>query len=227
MKFNMAADAENYSPSTNTGYFSLKNDGDSARVRICYENINDVEGHCVHRVKTNNGFKYVECLREYNDPLDMCPLCSSDNMEDRKLLSKIWIPIYKLDDNEIVLWERGKQFWQKEFYPLMVEKGEPFCANVFTIVRHGEANNMETTYEFISEGCDDTTLDDFEDIPSPTGTLVLEKTFEELESFLKTRSFDGEQKNSDTSDFPRRRTSTSNDVDSLPRRRGTSRPNIT
>ena len=220
MKFSMD-DLDKYSPEKKGDYFVLKNDGDSAQVRILYENINDVEGHCVHKVKQKNGFfNYVECLRNYEDPIDCCPLCASKQNGDSKLYSKIWVPLYLTEDSKVVLWERGKSFWKDQLYPLMVEKGEPFCGHVFTIERHGEAGDMETTYELIDEGCDDIRLDDFDEIPNPVGTIILEKTFEELENFVKTRSF--EEESNEVPDLPIRRRSTNGE--NVPRR-GT-RPNI-
>lgn len=225
MKFNANTEIDNYSPDQ-AGYFSLKNDGDSCRVRVLYENINNVEGHCVHKVNLkNDGFRYVDCLREYSDPLDACPLCSSKVEADRKLITKIWVPLYKVDSGESVLWERGKQFWKNVLYPIMVEKGEPFCGHTFTIERHGAANDMNTTYEFIDDGVDDTVLDDFDEIPNPVGTIILQKTFEELEKFTETRSFD-EADSDDIPDIPIRRRGTTTESDDAPRRRGTTRPNI-
>lgn len=223
MKFNVT-EIDNYSQDT-AGYFSLKNDGDSCRVRVLFENVNDVEGFCVHQVRLKTGgFRYVDCLREYSDPMDMCPLCSSGVEDDRKLRTKLWIPLYKVETGEIVFWERGKDFWKKVLYPLMVEKGEPFCGYTFSIVRHGEANDINTTYEFIEESVDDTTLDDFDEVPNPVGTMILQKTYEELEKFIKTRTFDDASADDDIPDLPvRRRGSTSEDA---PSRRGTTRPPI-
>ena len=225
MKFNASAEIDNYSPETG-GYFTLKNDGDSCRVRVLYESLNDVDGHCVHKVNLKvGGFKYVDCLREYSDPLDMCPLCSSKNEEDRKLITKIWVPLYKVDSGEAVLWERGKAFCKNVLYPLMVEKGEPFCGHTFTIERHGAAGDTNTTYEFIDNGVDDTVLDDFDEIPDPVGNLIVQKTYEELEKFIQTRSFD--DSNDDIPDIPiRKRGSSDNNNGSRPTRMGTTRPNI-
>lgn len=223
MKFGMD-DLEKYSPEGNTNYFSLKNDGDKAQVRIMYENINDVEGHCVHKVKQKNGqFTYVECLRNYEDPIDCCPLCASKVNGDSKLMSRIWVPMYITEESRAVLWERGKSFWKDQLYPLMVEKGEPFCAHVFTVERHGAAGDIETTYELIDEGADHITLDDFDEIPDPVGTIIQEKTFEELERFVRTRSFDdNDSAVPEAPDFPPRRRGTDSNI---PTRRGT-RPNI-
>jgi hypothetical protein len=104
----------------------------------------------------------------------------------------------------------------------MVEKGKPFCGNVFTVERHGQAGDMSTTYECVWEGFDDTVLDDFDSIPDPHDNIILKKTFEELQKFVETRTFDDDS----TPDVFRRGSNTvagaSNEV--ATRRRGISRP---
>ena len=225
MRFSVETDMENYSPDM-PGRFVLKKNGDTARVRFMYETMKDVEGHCVHKVKLPGGtFKWVECLRNYDDPAELCPLCNSSNFEDKKLSSKIWVPLYMEDTGDVVTWERGKKFWSSQLYPLMVEKGEPFCGNVFTIKRVGEPGDIETTYEITFDDCDGKILEDLAEMPSMEN-VVLEKTFEELQKFVKTRSFDDE-----TTDqvFSRRRNAqgtNEGEAPELPRRRGTARPNI-
>ena len=230
MKFNAQKDLENYSYE-GVGYLSLKNNGDKCTVRFMYNSLDDVEGYCVHRIKDQSGRTHsVDCIREYGDPLDMCPCCSSANFDDRKTFTKFYIPIYKVDSDEIVLWERGKSFY-KQLSTLMVEKGSPFCSNTFTIERCGEAGDKDTTYEVIYEDTDNTTIEDLlemadvEDIPSPEGTMVKKLTAEEMETLVSTRSFgtpstDSEQQN-DEREVRRRDRS-----DNIPRRRGTTRPDI-
>jgi hypothetical protein len=225
MKFSME-EFDSYSPEL-TGYFSLKNDGDTCRVRFMYESMNDLEGHCVHKVNLRNGgFRFVDCLRSYDEPAENCPLCSSPNTDDRKLQSKIWVPIYKVETGEAVLWERGKSFYKNTLYPLMVEKGKPFCGNIFTIERHGAAGDMSTTYEVVFESFDDTVLDDFDEIPNPADNIILSKTYEELEKFVKTRTFDDD---SSPDIFKRGSSNTvaGADSDGIRPRRGISRPTTT
>ena len=209
------------------GYFSLKNDGDSARVRFLYETAEDVQGHGVHKVTFANGkFRYVACARQhYDDPSDMCPLCASWNADDKKIFKKIWIPLYDVDKGEILLWDRGITFLREQLYPLIqqkVTKQTPLCSYVFSIERHGAANSMDTQYEIIEESCDDTRLDDFDEIPSPVGTIILQKTYDELAYFVQNRTFGntGGQQNHEQ----RRSVSHTNSDEQVMRRRGT-RPN--
>ena len=224
MKFSME-EFDSYSPDLGASFFSLKNNGDKCRVRILYETMNDVQGSCVHKVNLKTGgFRFVECLRTYEDPQDACPLCSSPVMEDRKLQSRIWVPMYKVDTGEVVLWERGKSFWKNQLYPLMVQYGKPFCGNVFTIERVGEAGDINTTYEFIHEGYDEKTLDDFDTVPS-ADNIILTKTFEELEDFVSRRTFDTNADNNSVPD-PFSRPNNSVNGGGAIKRRGTSRPDV-
>ena len=65
--------AEHYGGNGGAGYFSLKNDKDVAQVRFMYNSIDDVEGYAVHQVEIDGKKRYVNCLREYNQPIDTCP----------------------------------------------------------------------------------------------------------------------------------------------------------
>lgn len=204
-------------------FFTLKDDGDSCRIRILYETTADVDGRTIHRVETSPGkSRNIDCLRaHYDDPYDMCPLCTHPNESVRGTQFKMWIPVYSVDTEEVMLWDRSGKFWEKVLMPLMVKYGEPFCGNIFTVVRHGRAGDSNTTYELIHEGVDETTLDDFDEIPSAEGVFFLEKTFDEMKKFVETGSFDGT--NGDITDVPdiRRRTSPNDGV-----QRRTTRPNI-
>ena len=66
--------AEQMAPVVSAGYFSLKNDGDSKKVRIMYNGVDDIFACVVHKVTFPNGsFRYVDCLRQsYEDPMDVC-----------------------------------------------------------------------------------------------------------------------------------------------------------
>jgi hypothetical protein len=195
------------------GYFSLKNDNDSCECRILYETLNDLDPVSVHQVKTVDGkYVYVDCLRSKDEPEDLCPICkktgkkaelcvfipvkrysvTSHMMDANKNLKydSDGNPVYETSEkDDVVMWKRGYYFVKNTLYPLMIEKGKPFCCNRFTVIRHGKAGEQETKYELVFDGADDTVLDDFEGIPT-TSDVVLSKTFEELERFNRTGSFD-------------------------------------
>ena len=176
------ADAEKYGGQGGTGYFRLENDKDVARVRFLFDSIDDVEGFAVHEVEIDGKKRYVNCLREYGQPVDVCPFCA-----DGKFVTvKYFIPLYNIDTGKIQTWERGKKFGQKlsslcARYPHLV-------SHTFEIERNGKAGDQQTTYEIYETGSDDTTLDQFE-IPNPLGSHVLNKNADELMAFLQTGAF--------------------------------------
>ena len=180
----------NFSNGPAIPYFSLKEDGENADVRFMYESMNDVEGYVVHQVTFPNGKKrYVMCIRDYEDAADACPLCSSPVEADRKTFRKIWIPVYRCASKDIALWDRSADFFKNQLYPLMAEKGTPFCGYVFNIERHGIKGTMEISYDILEQSFDESILEDFGEVPNPIGTIVLEKNYQELADFVKVRNF--------------------------------------
>ena len=181
------ADADNYGGQGGAGFFSLKNDHDVARVRFLYNGIEDVQGYAVHQVEIDGKKRYVNCLREYGQPVDACPFCAAK----LPVYVKYFIPLYNIDADKIQVWERGKKFGQKissicSRYPNLV-------SHTFEIERNGVAGDQQTTYEIYEVGSDNTTLDAFtDDMPDVLGGVILDKTPEELEYYLNRGSFPNE-----------------------------------
>lgn len=206
-------------------YFTLANDKDEARVRILWETIADIDIRTIHEVRDKDGnYHKVDCLlQNYDDSKSLCPCCSSANDKDRKTKVTCMIPVYNLDKKEVQIWTRTGGFVQQALLPKLIEAGEPFCATVFTVQRNGAAGDQNTRYELINEGTDDFQLDDLEEeVPNPIGELILEKTFEELAEFQRTRSF--EKGSTEEGVAPRNRTNADFDAN-VTRRRGTTQDN--
>lgn len=215
-----ADDAKNYGGQGGGGFFGLEDDGDTARVRFCYESIDDVEGFSVHHVKVgkaDNGsdiFRNVNCLREYNQPIDDCPFCR----EGMPVQAKLYIPVYDMDNDVIKTWERGKKFFDK--ISGIVSKYPNTVTRVFEIQRHGQKRDMSTTYEIMLD--DDKTeetgydpelrVEDLGELPNILGSIVLDKTADDMEYFLEEGQFpptEGEE--SDEDERPARRGSNRGD----------------
>ena len=178
-----ADEADNYGGQGGTGYFSLKNDKDVAQVRFMYDGIEDVEGIAVHKVEVNGKKRYVNCLRSYNDPMDMCPMCREKYFQ----IAKLFIPVYNIEEDRIQIWERGKKFFQKmsslcSRYPNLV-------SHVFEIERNGKAGSTQTTYEIYDVDKDDTTLEDLPELPEIIGSLVLDKSADDMEYYIEQGEF--------------------------------------
>lgn len=201
-------DADKYGGQGGACYFSLKNDKDVATVRFMYNSIDDVEGYAVHQVDIDGKKRYVNCLREYNQPLDTCPFCR----EKMYTQAKLFIPIYNIDQDKVQVWERGKKFISKissicARYPNVV-------SHVFEIERNGKPKDTATTYEIYEVSKDDTTLEDLPEVADPLGTIVLDKSADDMEFYLENSYFPP-----DGDDEPvRRRSSRTSEDETVARR---------
>lgn len=182
-------EAENYGGTGGGGFFSLKNDKDVARVRFMYGSIEDVQGDAVHEVEIDGKKRYVSCLRSYNEPLSECPFCNARMLQKAKL----FVPLYDVDADRVVTWERGKKFFSK--IASLCARYPDIVSHVFEIERNGKAGSKETTYEIYEVSDDNTTLEDLPELPNITGGIVLEKSAQEMEYYLQHGEFpsDGEE----------------------------------
>ena len=176
-------EADKYGGQGGAGYFSLKNDKDVATVRFMYNSIDDVEGYAVHQVEIDDKKRYVNCLREYNEPKEKCPFCKANMFTTAKL----FIPIYNVDQDRVQVWERGKKFISKissicARYPNVV-------SHKFVIERNGKAGDTSTTYEIYEVDKDDTSLEDLPEQNNVLGTLVLDKSADDMEFYLDNGYF--------------------------------------
>lgn len=176
-------EADHYGGQGGAGYFSLKNDKDVARVRFLYNGIDDVSGYAVHQVEVDGKKRWVNCLREYNQPIDNCPFCR----EKKKVQAKLFVPLYNIDEDKEQIWERGKKFFPKissvcARYPNLV-------SHVFEIERNGKKGEQTTTYEIYEVDKDDTTLDDMPEVQDPVGSVILDKSADDMEFYLENGYF--------------------------------------
>ena len=199
-------DSDNYGNSS-SNFFSLKDDGDIARVRFMYNDLNDVTGYAVHEIEVDGNKRYVNCLRNYNEPKSKCPCCANDYMQRAKL----YVPLYNVDTKEVQLWERGKKFLGKlqSICTRYARQDSPLVKHVFEIERHGKKGDTQTTYEIYEVGSDGTTLQDLPEVIEPLGNIILDKSYDELDSYVRTGSFATQQvptRRVDTSEEYSRRT---------------------
>ena len=173
------------------GFFSLKDDGDVARVRFMYNGIDDVEGYAVHEVEVDGRQRWVNCLRDYNSPVDDCPFCAKKHFQTAKL----FVPIYNVDEDKVQVWERGKTFFQKmaSLCARYSNSEVPLVSQEFEIERNGKKGSTSTRYEIYPVGQpDSTTLEDLPEMPKILGGIVLDKTYEEMQGYLQDGYFPSE-----------------------------------
>ena len=177
-----ADEVSNYGGSGGSSFFTLKDDGDAARVRFMYNSMEDVVGYAVHEVEIDGKKRYVNCLRSYNESKSKCPFCNDTQFQRVKL----YIPLYDIDEDEVKIWERGKNFFAKmsSICARYSNANTPLVAHTFDIERHGKKGDTSTVYEVYETGCDDTTLEDLPEIPEILGTIILDKTAEDMEYYL-------------------------------------------
>lgn len=201
-----ADEANNYGGQGGGGFFSIAKNKGIKQVRFMYNSIDDVEGFSVHKVKVNGKDRYVNCLRDYNSPKDDCPFCR----ESYPVQAKLFIPVYNIEEDQVQIWDRGKTMFEKiAGLCARYANNKNMVQNVFEVERHGEPNDMKTTYEIFQVGDDDTTLEDlpeYNPILGPKG-LVLEKSFEDMEYYLEAGEFPPTEDDTDDveEEAPRRR----------------------
>lgn len=185
-RFNYS-EAENYG-AQKSNYFSLKDDGDTAKIRFLINDINDLEGVAVHEVQIGDKTFDVECLRAYNEPIDNCPLCAANYKQNAKL----FIPIYDEGSKESKIWTRGRTFFNK--MSSLCSRYNPLVSTPFEIERVGKKGDTNTTYETYPMQSDKARIEDFPEIKAE-GTCFQTKTYEELERFLSTGTFEDNHTN--------------------------------
>lgn len=183
-------EAENYGAQKNN-YFSLKDDGDVAKIRFLYNDMNDIEGVAVHEIEVNGKRMDVECLRSYNEPVEKCPLCA----DGRKVNAKLFVPVYDEDSKESKIWTRGRTFFQK--LSSLCSHFNPLVSTVFEVERVGKKGDTSTTYETYNIKSDDAKIEDFPEIKAEGVTFQV-KTADELNYFLDTGMFPQEENNTRT-----------------------------
>lgn len=177
------ADADNYGTEGTGSFFVLKDDKDVARVRFLYNGIEDIKGYSVHKVAVApDKERYVNCLRAYNEPIDMCPFCAAQ----LKVTPRLFLQVYNEDAGECQLWERGKSYFSR--MASLTSRYNPLYNEVIEIERNGKKGDKQTTYEFYPIENSPVNIDDYEPA-NPLGTVILDKTAEEMNIFLDTGSF--------------------------------------
>ena len=176
---------EKYSVSTGGNWFSLKDDGEVKKVRFLFDSLDDLPIR-VHDVKVGENYRSVVCLRDYDDPMHKCPLCEEGNIARVKL----FIPLHDETDGNVKFWQRPKSFGTK--IASQFSRHRDFPSHLFEVERHGKAGDKQTTYELFEVDQDDKKLADFE-VPDAIGTVIMNKSAEDMEYYLDNGDFPGDE----------------------------------
>ena len=184
------------------GFFSLKNDGDEAVVRILHNSSDDFDIIAAHPIKVGEYFRKAACVKNPGDPKDKCPLCAADI----KLQYRMFVHMIQYTKDEAgqivakpVVWERSAKDMSQKLMTMIQEYG-PLSDCVFKVRRNGKAGDMQTTYEILFANPAVYRPDLYPadvakafDGYDTLGTKVYNKTFAELQTFLETGAFPGNQ----------------------------------
>ena len=184
-RFN-AETVDKYGGKGGAGYFKLENDKDIATVRFLYNTADDIEGYAVHEVEIDGKKRYVNCLREYNQPIDDCPFCRAKKFQ----VAKLFIPLYNVDEDKVQVWERGKKFFGNISGICARYSKASIVSQLFEIERNGKPKDTSTTYAIYrtDDPADDTRLEDF-DMPEVLGSIILDKSADDMEFYLENKYF--------------------------------------
>ena len=186
-----------------TNYLTLPNDGDSAQVHFLVDTEDELNNciYVTHSVKLKSApkLKYgvrVNCLREYNDPVENCPFCR----EGIATSITCAIPVFNVDTDQVEFWTRGKT--EANWILRKMSKMKNFSSHLFEITRIGESGDQSTTYE--KENLGEEELEDIE-VPDVLGSVVLDKSADDMEYWIDEHDFPPEESDEEEEEAPRRR----------------------
>ena len=178
------------------GFFNLKNDGESAIVRILHDSVSDFDLLTVHDIQYNGKYRKLNCVRTPHDPVGACPACKAN----LKISTKAFIHLIQYEQDEtgnIVakpkIWERSIAY--ANTLKDLINTYGPLSNSVFKITRNGKPRDMNTTYSILYCPAEMYPVEKYPLQPelfdnySVLGSVVLDKTPQEIEMFLTTGTF--------------------------------------
>lgn len=222
------ADIEKFQASAR-GFFKLENDRDTAQVRFLYKKIDDLDQDifCVHRITVDGQPRYVNCLREGpNDPVSDCRFCQENWSRGVRMFLQIAVATEfdkKTKEDtawEVKVWDRGPNFAKKIEGVFSRVRGD-ICGTMFEIERQGKKGDQQTDYGIFAVNTDGVELNDLPERKDLLGTVVMDKTFEEMDAFIETDQFPEEGDAEDDVRPRTRRGFAQEDEPSVPRARST------
>lgn len=193
---------DNYGSENNSEWLRLVNDGDVARVQFMYSNYSELDTYACHKVMVGDKERYVDCKRDYDSPIDDCPFCAAGLPVKPVLI----LAMYDHTDKKVKIWERGKTFRKK--MEALFNRYPNLSNMVFEIERRGAKGDQKTTYEIFP--MPEVAPLDISNVEKPEfmGSFILDKTPDEMQTYLDTGSFPQETSGSGAGNAPVSRRST-------------------
>ena len=178
-------------------FFSLKDDGDKATVKILIRNEEDILKFArpLHMVEINGYQNKVLCLDTVGNTGN-CECCKAGI----KRQLKIMLPLDNVATGPVELWERGIN--QIKDLQVMLGKYGDLSEHTFEIIRSGKAKSKDTKYTMMYDPSKvDVNVDELE-IPEVTGRnfkLILDLSAEQQkEAMLEGKVTWGKKEESET-----------------------------
>lgn len=157
--------------------FILRDDRESAKVRILLNSWDEIQLRHVHEVKVKNDDgdilrTFVKCAG------DDCPLCKIGVRLD----TRVYIPLYNEETKKNQLWERTRLSYQ--IFEHIFNKYSEIPKKIFEITRYGHPGDRNTTYriDFV-EDTGHLSVCDY--APDPEEVFYQELSLEELNKLAK------------------------------------------
>lgn len=188
----------NDSSQNQVGFFNLKNDGEEAIVRFMVDSVEDMEILTVHDIHVDGKFRQISCVRDPREPIENCPLCARNEKIKQvvfiKMIQYVNGPDGKIEAQPVV-WQRSASTYAHRMKGYLDNYG-PLSNILCKVIRHGARGDMKTTYDIIPN----LNPQNFspENFPIVTeafegykacGRVVLDKTVDEINTFITTGSF--------------------------------------
>lgn len=125
--------------SSSADFFSISDDGQTAKVRFVHGDDKDLDIYVVHKVQLAGKDKYVACL----SPAKIaCPFCAAG----LKPAVRLFITLDDSRDGKRKIWDRGKTEIPN-FLGLIGRYGR-LDSRPYDIQRHGKKGDKETKYQY-------------------------------------------------------------------------------
>ena len=138
------------SQGSGVGFFSLRDDGDEAIVRIMHDSPATFEIVAVHPYQVNGKFRNINCIRDPQEEIEKCPLCEAGVRLSYRFFLHL-IEYTKDAQGNIVatpkVWERGISYADtiKDY----CAEYAPLSNYIFKIRRNGKKGSQDTTYNIM------------------------------------------------------------------------------
>lgn len=213
-------DVDKYGNNSDTEFLKLTNDGDMITAQLMVKDMEDVDIFACHQAVVgkwddgNDRTRFVNCLRNYDDPLDVCPMCAAG------LKTQVVMMLAMVDqqDGKIKIWNRGKTFIPK--IKNFVNRWGDMTMKPVDIIRNGKKGDKKTTYDIQISPSEPMDISQYEK-PEFLGGYIMDKSADEMQEYLDTGYFpntDNTGTNQEDNTQVRRR-----NTEPLPSRRGESR----